>query len=106
MSDPFSILGVGDDAGDEEIKRRYLALVRSFPPDREPERFQTYRAAYEALRDERKRLECKLLGANGAALTRLKLACLAPLGQVPGRASKASVAALLVEGISATVAGR
>ena len=24
------------------IKRRYLALVRSFPPDREPERFQTY----------------------------------------------------------------
>ena len=48
-TDPFSILGVDEDASDDEIKRRYLALVRSFPPDREPERFQTYRAAFEAL---------------------------------------------------------
>jgi hypothetical protein len=105
MSDPFSILGVDDTAGDEEIKRRYLALVRAFPPDREPERFQTYRAAYEALWDERKRLECKLLTVNGAALTRLKLSCLPPAGQAAGRASKASVAALLRIGIERTAGG-
>jgi curved DNA-binding protein CbpA len=57
MTDPFTVLGVGEDAGDDQIKQRYLALVRAFPPDREPERFQAYRAAYEAVRDQRKRLE-------------------------------------------------
>lgn len=103
MNDPFSVLGVDENAGDEEIKRRYLELVRAFPPDRDPARFQAYRAAYEALRDERKRLERKLLTASGAALTRLKLSCLPPVGQAPGRASRASVTALLVEGIERAV---
>jgi curved DNA-binding protein CbpA len=36
MNDPFTVLGVGEDAGDDQIKQRYLALVRAFPPDREP----------------------------------------------------------------------
>ena len=31
------------------IKRRYLALVRAWPPDREPEKFQALRRAYEAV---------------------------------------------------------
>jgi len=61
LKDPFSVLGVDVNAGDDEIKRRYLALVRAFPPDREPELFQAYRAAFDALCDERKRLEAKLL---------------------------------------------
>jgi len=34
MRDPFTVLGVGESAGDAEIRRRYLALVRGFPPDR------------------------------------------------------------------------
>jgi curved DNA-binding protein CbpA len=99
MNDPFTVLGVGEDAGDDQIKQRYLALVRAFPPDREPERFQAYRAAYEALRDQRKRLEAKLLRTNDAALSRLKLHFLAPFRPVSGRASKATVTALLIEGI-------
>jgi curved DNA-binding protein CbpA len=99
MNDPFTVLGVGEDAGDDQIKQRYLALVRAFPPDREPERFQAYRAAYEALRDQRKRLEAKLLRTNDAALSRLKLHFLAPSRSVSGRASKATVTALLIEGI-------
>jgi len=99
MNDPFTVLGVGEDAGDDEIKQRYLALVRAFPPDREPERFQAYRAAYEALRDQRKRLEAKLLRTNDAALSRPKLLFLAPSKPVSGRATKATVSALLVEGI-------
>jgi curved DNA-binding protein CbpA len=68
MNDPFTVLGVTEDAGDDQIKQRYLALVRAFPPDREPERFQAYRAAYETLRDQRKRLETKLLQTNDTAL--------------------------------------
>jgi curved DNA-binding protein CbpA len=99
MNDPFTVLGVGEDADDDQIKQRYLALVRAFPPDREPERFQAYRAAYEALRDQRKRLETKLLRSNDAALSRLKLLVLAPSRSVCGRATKATVTALLLEGI-------
>jgi curved DNA-binding protein CbpA len=99
MNDPFTILGVGEDAGDDQIKQRYLALVRAFPPDREPERFQAYRAAYEAVRDQRKRLEAKLLRTSDAAFLRLKQAVTAPSRPVSGRATKASVTALLLEGI-------
>ena len=52
-TDPFAELGVDENAGDEAIKQRYLALVRAHPPDREPDRFQAYRRAYEAVRGER-----------------------------------------------------
>ena len=107
MSDPFSILGVDENAGDDEIKRRYLAMVRAYPPDREPARFQLCRAAYEALCNERKRLQLKLLVAHDAPLTRLKIACLPATEQGSGRASQATVRALLVEGIKkATSLGR
>lgn len=99
MTDPFTVLGVGEDAGDDEIKQRYLALVRAFPPDREPERFQAYRAAFEAVRDERNRLEAKLLRTSDAALSRLKLAIAPPSRPVCGRATRATVTALLLEGI-------
>ena len=105
MSDPFTVLGVAEDADDAEIRRRYLALVRAFPPDRAPERFQELRTAYEALSDERKRLETKLLHTNAAALSRLSMAFLeAGAGRSPGappsRATRQTVMALLDEGIA------
>src|SRR5258708_39716213 len=95
--DPFAVLGVDDDAGDEAIKQRYLALVRSFPPDREPDRFQEFRRAYEAVRGERERLEGKLLQASTAALARLKLHCLRSTSRDRGRASKATVTAFVLD---------
>ncbi len=51
MNDPYETLGLTTDAGEAEIRRRYLELVRQFPPDRAPERFTAIHAAYEALRD-------------------------------------------------------
>ena len=54
--DPFAVLGVDETADDEAIKRRYLALVRAWPPDREPEKFQALRRAYEAVSGRRERL--------------------------------------------------
>jgi curved DNA-binding protein CbpA len=51
MTDPYSVLGVPDDADDETIRRRYLELVREFPPERHPEKFAAVRAAYERLKD-------------------------------------------------------
>ena len=51
MADPFLILGVSANAGSDEIRRRYLELVRQHPPDRDPARFAEIRAAYDELRD-------------------------------------------------------
>lgn len=60
MNEPHEILGLEPDAGEAEIRRRYLELVREFPPDRAPERFTAIHAAYEALRDPARRLEVQL----------------------------------------------
>ena len=70
--DPFAILDVAEDADDETIKRRYLALVRQHPPEREPERFGEIRAAFEAVESKRDRLRARLLTIHDAALLRLK----------------------------------
>lgn len=99
VADPFAVLGVAEDAGDEAIKRRYLALVRAFPPDREPERFQAYRRAYEATRDARVRAELRLLHATNGALTRLKRHCLQADAAVARGVPEAIVAALILDGL-------
>ncbi len=105
MKDPFSILGVDENADDSEIKRRYLALVRDFPPDREPDRFQTYRAAFEALQTERQRLAARLLAPHNAALTRLETASLPPPeARRQSRVSQAQLTALLIEGVERAMA--
>jgi hypothetical protein len=100
MSNPFAVLGVTEDAGDEAIKQSYLALVRGHPPDREPERFQEFRRAFEAIRGERERLEVKLLQTSSAALTRLKLHCLRSAGADRRRPSEATMAALILDGVN------
>jgi hypothetical protein len=97
--DPFAVLGVTEDAGDEAVKQRYLALVRAYPPDREPERFQQFRRAYEAIRGERERLEVKLLHSSPAALSRLKLHCLGSANTTRHRPTEATMAALMLDGL-------
>ena len=99
MRDPFTVLGVDESAGDAEIRRRYLALVRDFPPDRAPDRFREYRAAYEALSDERGRLEANLLRTNEAALARLSMAAFQTAPPGASRATMGTVTALLAAGI-------
>jgi DnaJ domain len=101
-TNPFAILGVDENAGDEAIKQRYLALVRAYPPDREPDRFQEYRRAYEAVRGERERLQVKLLQTSNAALSRLKLHCLRAAGTDRHRPSEATMTALILDGLSQT----
>jgi hypothetical protein len=97
--DPFAVLGLDENADDDAIKRRYLALVRAWPPDREPERFQALRRAYEAVSGQRERLERKLLHTSAAALSRLKLHCLTAPGSEQRRPSQDAVAALLLNGL-------
>src|SRR3954451_2665639 len=60
MSDPYETLGLPRHADEAEIRRRYLELVREFPPDRAPERFAEVRKAYEDVRDPSRRLEVRI----------------------------------------------
>ena len=58
----YLALGLPPSASGEAIRRRYLELVRAHPPSREPERSQRIIAAYEALKDDRSRVETALFG--------------------------------------------
>jgi curved DNA-binding protein CbpA len=64
MSDPYQVLDLPADSDDDRIRRRYLELVRQFPPDRHPERFAAVRAAYDSLRDLTTRLNYRLFEAG------------------------------------------
>jgi molecular chaperone DnaJ len=73
--DYYGILGVGRDAGPDDIKRAYRRLARELHPDVNPdaaaqERFADVSAAYEVLSDPEKRRIVDLGGdplGNGAA---------------------------------------
>ena len=47
---PHAILGVKQNATPDEIRRAYLALVREFPPEKDPDRFRAIHHAYQLLR--------------------------------------------------------
>jgi preprotein translocase subunit Sec63 len=64
LRDPYEVLGLPQDAGPEEIRRQYLALVRQYPPEREPQRFAEIREAYDNLRDPIVTLRGRLLGVS------------------------------------------
>ena len=58
----YLTLGLSPSASAEEIRRWYLALIRAHPPSREPEHSRRIIAAYEALKDDRSRVETALFG--------------------------------------------
>jgi curved DNA-binding protein CbpA len=64
MTDPYAILGLSADSDDEAIRRRYLELIRQFPPERHAEKFAAVRQAYESLRDLDTRLRYRLFEAG------------------------------------------
>ena len=67
---PFDVLGIDETADDDAVRAAYLAAVRRSPPDRDPEGFRRVRDAYEAVRDEERRLSLRLFGP--APLDRLE----------------------------------
>ena len=56
MTDPYRLLGVPADADDDAIRAAYLAGVRACPPERDRQRFEQVRAAYEAIASAPQRL--------------------------------------------------
>jgi curved DNA-binding protein CbpA len=65
--DPIEVLGISQDATDEDIRAAYLLKVREHPPDRAPAQFEQIRDAYETLRDPRRRLRHRLFAGNPGA---------------------------------------
>jgi hypothetical protein len=51
IQDPFEVLGLPQDAGEQAIRQRYLELVRKHSPERDPATFARVRAAYDQIRD-------------------------------------------------------
>jgi len=76
MLTPYLILGLAPDASADEIRRRYLQLVREHPPGRDPERFEQIAQAYEALKDERTRIHTAIFGPAEYADTETALMAL------------------------------
>ncbi len=64
-TDPYSVLGLARTATSAEIKQAYFALVRTHPPERDPDNFKRIRAAYERLRDPERRTETDMLLLDG-----------------------------------------
>ncbi|MBV7334246.1 J domain-containing protein [Chloroflexi bacterium TSY] len=48
--DPYEVLEIERRSDDATIKRAYFQMVRQHPPEKDPEKFQQIRAAYEKLR--------------------------------------------------------
>ena len=64
MLAPYLTLNLPPGASQEEIRQRYLALIRTHPPSRDPDRFQRIAAAYEALQDDRCRVRTAIFGIS------------------------------------------
>ena len=62
MRHPYHVLGVAEDAPQEEIRRAYLSLIQAHPPDRDAEGFREIHAAYELTKDEIARAKLRLFG--------------------------------------------
>ena len=50
------MLDIEASASDDEVRRRYLALVRCYSPEHEPEAFQRIQKAYDTVASESARL--------------------------------------------------
>ncbi|MBI3960079.1 MAG: J domain-containing protein [Chloroflexi bacterium] len=58
--DPYVVLQIERRADESAIKRAYFRLVRQYPPEQEPEKFQEIRVAYDLLRTPESRAKIDL----------------------------------------------
>jgi curved DNA-binding protein CbpA len=93
MNDPYLILGVATDADDVAIEAAYLEGIRRCSPDRDPDRFEALRGAYERIRTRRDRLDYELFDQTPPTTSDV-LNQATSVGQ-PRRPDRSLIAALL-----------
>ena len=66
IHDPYILFGLpsDEDITDEQVRQRYLQLIREFPPEQQPAQFAAIRAAYEKIRTLHTRAKYRLFGAG------------------------------------------
>ncbi len=52
----YLTLGIETTADDAAIRQKYLELVKAYPPETEPVQFRRISTAYDAIKDERRRI--------------------------------------------------
>ena len=60
MADPHEVLGLTSHATAEQVRQRYLELVRTYTPEQYPQRFAEIQAAYDQLRNPAQRIEATM----------------------------------------------
>lgn len=65
MPYPYEMLEIPENADQEEVRRAYLEMIRRYPPERSPERFQEVVDAYRLIRDETERARLEVFGMPG-----------------------------------------
>lgn len=51
ITNPLQVLGLPRHATEQQVRQKYLELVREFPPERDPDRFRQIHAAYKTIED-------------------------------------------------------
>jgi tetratricopeptide (TPR) repeat protein len=67
----YKILGTRSNIKQENIKKKYIEMVKQFPPETHPEEFERIREAYEVLRDPKKRREYDIMRKYGNKIEKL-----------------------------------
>ncbi len=63
MLKSYLVLDLPLDATDQEIRKKYLQLVKVHSPEKKPEMFQKITTAYESIKDARTRATTELFSA-------------------------------------------
>ncbi|WP_047154733.1 tetratricopeptide repeat protein [Aneurinibacillus tyrosinisolvens] len=67
----YKVLGTRSNIKQENIKKKYIEMVKKFPPETHPEQFERIREAYEVLRDPKKRHEYDAMRKHGNKIEKL-----------------------------------
>lgn len=68
----YDVLGVSEDASQEEIKEAFFELVREHPPEQDPDAYQRLREAYDVLSDPVSRREYDTMAQHGDEIESLQ----------------------------------
>jgi len=63
MLKSYLVLDLPLDATDQEIRKKYLQLVKAYSPEKNPDAFKEITTAYESIKDERTRAATELFSA-------------------------------------------